>query len=209
MASFLQDTFITGLPTDARLETRMHYLDRLAEAEDGDGWALSLLRLGIVQVTTGKLSISDPSGDVPKSLELGEGEYPVTIVLIAPEQRRTPQQVAAVMVEVAPGRPTEWAEAGAVSLQELICVCDADLRYRMEEWVEDGRYQQSFYEDIAIPALSERGRLRLGAPARFEDQRMVLVQNSNSPGGYTVWKGLDPSGAVLCYLLDLGMLVEG
>ena len=187
----------------------MQYLDRLAEAADGDGWTLSLLPLGSVTITTGKVSISDPTGATPRSHDLAAGEYPVQVVVLAPEGQPNARQVAAVLVEAGPGRPAAWEAAGSVELGELICVCDADLRYRIEEWEEDGRYQISFLEDVAVPALMERGRWRMGARARFEDQTILLAQNSHVPGEYPIWKGLDGAGQILCYLLDLGLLTEG
>ncbi|HNC97536.1 MAG TPA: hypothetical protein PKW90_15500 [Myxococcota bacterium] len=186
----------------------MSSLDILAEAGDPglDGWALRLVPMGTVPVPTGKLSISDPlQSEVPRSQSAPADSHAVHAVMLEPAGRPELGRVAAVLVEFAPGRPESWELVATLELGELICLADADARYRVEEWAEDGKYSQSFLEDMVEPAMLYRGRWRPHAKVEIDGLRMLLALNGNGPGRYRLYRGA-AGGAELCLLLDLELL---
>jgi hypothetical protein len=186
----------------------MQALDLLAEAGDPglDGWTLRLVPMGLLPVPTGKLSISDPlQSDVPRSQAAPADQHAVHAVMLEPVGRPELGRVAAVLVEFAPGRPETWELVATLELGELICLADADTRYRVEEWAEDGKYSQSFLEDFVEPAMLHRGRWRSHGKVELEGQRMLLALNGNGPGRYRLYRGA-AGGAELCLLLDLELL---
>lgn len=186
----------------------MSVLDVLAEAGDPrlEGWALRLVPMGSVPVPTGKLSISDPlQSEVPRSQSAPPDSHPVHAVMLEPVGRPDLGRVAAVLVEFLPGRPENWELVATLELGELICFADADARYRVEEWAEDGKYSQGFLEDMVEPAMLYRGRWRPFGRVEIEGMRMLLALNGNGPGRYRLYRGT-AGGTELCLLLDLELL---
>ncbi len=186
----------------------MAALDLLAEAGDPglDGWTLRLVPMGIVPVPTGKLSVSDPlNSEVPRSQPAPADSHAVHAVMLEPVGRPQLGRVAALLVEFAPGRPETWELVATIAIGELICIADADARYRVEEWAEDGKYIQGFLEDMVEPAMLHHGRWRSHGKVEIEGQHMLLAVNGNGPGSYRLYRGA-AGGEELCLLLDLELL---
>jgi hypothetical protein len=184
----------------------MVFLDRLAEAGDIglEGMALRLVQLGSIPLLTSRVFIGDPIGFFTKGVECKESEISAQAVLLIGGKA---VRLAAVIVELAPGKPASWVLENDLEPLELVGVCDEDTRYRIAERIEDSSFEGGFFDAVVEPALGTAGGLKLLGKGQIEEGRPILLGLCEGEPA-RLWRGLGSNGELLCLLLETGVVPE-
>ncbi len=179
--------------------------------------------IGTLRLFSGRLCLADPRQPVPPCPEVQNGDLHISLILIQPEQRPRQAQVAALLIELSPGRPARWDPVHTLDVGEVILLCDADTRWRIDELESDMAWPAGFVDEVVEPMMSGglnntgqntgRGGMRLWAQSSLPDpgdegkRAFWLIQNGNAEGSYRLWRGRDRLEGTVCLMLDLGVLL--
>lgn len=175
--------------------------------------------IGSLRLFSGRLCLADPRQPVPPCPEVQNGDLRLSLILIQPEQRPRQAQVAALLIELSPGRPARWDPVHTLDVGEVILLCDADTRWRIDELESDMAWPAGFVAEIVEPMMSGgmnntgHSGMRLWAQSSLPDpgdegkRAFWLIQNSNAEGSYRLWRGRDRLEGTVCLMLDLGVLL--
>lgn len=197
----------------------------LASLGDADlaGRSITVLRIGTVELTSGRIVASDPlvGPDRPALVRsVPPGDYPVTLY-------EAFGRIAAASMRFAEGKPVRWELAlipgqdiNSLKCDEFFgypvdaglgCYMDADTYALIQEREKQVQAEKSttdinYYDDVLAPELeANKDKYAMHRPISGKRGNVAVFWSGWGDGFYPVFWGLDASGRPLVLLTDFGV----
>ncbi|ENN89591.1 hypothetical protein RHSP_59803 [Rhizobium freirei PRF 81] len=190
---------------------------------DLDARSIKVLRIGKVELTSGRIVASDPLVGPDRAAlvrKVAPGDYPVTLY-------EAFGRIAAASMRFAEGKPVRW-ELALIPGQDinslkgdeffgypvdagLGCYMDADtyaLIQQREKRVQAEKASSdiNYYDDVLAPELQTNGdKYAMHRPIAGKRGNVAIFWSGWGDGFYPVFWGLDASGLPLVLLTDFGV----
>ena len=197
----------------------------LASLGDADlaGRSITVLRIGNVELTSGRIVASDPLVGLDRPAlvrSVPPGDYPVTLY-------EAFGRIAAASMRFAEGKPVRW-ELALIPGQDinslkgdeffgypvdagLGCYMDADTYALIQEREKQVQAEKSttdinYYDDVLAPELeANKDKYAMHRPISGKRGNVAIFWSGWGDGFYPVFWGLDASGRPLVLFTDFGV----